>query len=53
MKQCQIFYNTKYGYVLQPISFKSISDALKDAKEKGMAYRIFVGNQCVRHGWYC
>ena len=52
MKPCKIIYNTRYGYIMQPISFNSIAAALRDAKETGMAFRIFVNNKCVRRGWY-
>ena len=52
MKQCQIYYNTKWGYVMHPKTFKSIAAALRDAKEEGMAFRIFVNGKCVKSGWY-
>ena len=52
MKQCQIYYNTKWGYVMRPVSFPSIASAIRDAKERQMAFRIFVGNECVRRGWF-
>lgn len=49
---CTIVFNTKWGYVMQPRQCKSIREALRLAKEEGMAYRIFdmQGNQ-IRQGW--
>lgn len=52
MKKCTILYNTKWGYVMQPITFPSIASAIRDAKERQMAFRIFINNQCIKRGWY-
>ena len=49
---CEIVFNTKWGYCIQPVKCKSIREGLRLAKEIGMAFRIFVGNKCVKSGWY-
>lgn len=51
-KQCEIIFNTKYGYCMQLIKCKSIAEAIRMAKEREMAFRIFVNGKCVRTGWY-
>lgn len=51
-KQCEIIFNTKYGYCMQLIKCKSIAEAIRIAKEREMAFRIFVNGKCVRTGWY-
>lgn len=50
-KECEIIFNTKYGYVMKPIMCKSISKEICLAKEYKMAYRIFIDNKCVKSGW--
>lgn len=50
-KECTVVCNTKNGYCLTPHKFKSIREAVRYAKELGMAYRVFVDGQCVRRGW--
>lgn len=49
-KRCEIIFNTKWGYCMQPVKCKSIAEAIRMAKEKGMAFRIFVGGKCVKNG---
>ena len=51
-KQCEIIFNTKCGYCMQPIKCKSIAEEIRMAKEREMAFRIFVNEKCVRNGWY-
>lgn len=48
---CTIVFNTRNGHIMQPIKCKSMSKALKLAREYGLAYRIFVGKKCVKSGW--
>lgn len=48
---CTVICNTKYGYCLTPVECKSISEAVRYAKDLDMAYRIFVNGKCVRRGW--
>lgn len=51
-KPCEIVFNTKWGYCMTPIECKSITEAIRIAKEEGMAFRLFVGGKCVKSGWY-
>lgn len=51
-KPCTIIFNTRNGYTMQPIQCKSIAEAIRLAKEEGMAFRIFVDGKCVKSGWY-
>ena len=50
-KECTVICNTKCGYCMQPYKCKSISEAIRYAKEMGMAYRIFVDGKCIKSGW--
>lgn len=50
-KECIVICNTKWGYCMQPHKCKSISEAIRYAKEMGMAYSIFVDGVCVKRGW--
>ena len=50
-KECEIVFNTKYGYIFQPIKCKSITEALRLAEERGEAYRIFCDGKLIRRGW--
>lgn len=52
MKECTIIFNTKNGYCLTPCKCKSISDALRKARETKLAYRIFVNGILYKHGWF-
>ena len=52
VKECEIVYNTKWGYCFTPAHFNSIAEALRDAREQRMAFRVFVDGKCVRRGWY-
>lgn len=49
---CTVVCNTKYGYCMTPKECKSIREALRYAKNMGMAYRIIdkEGN-VIRAGW--
>lgn len=48
-KECIVICNTRWGYCMKPHKCKSITEALKYAKEMGMAYRIYTNNfQCIR-----
>lgn len=51
-KKCEIIFNTRWGYCMQHIKCKSIAEAIREAKEIGMAFRIFVDGRCVKSGWY-
>ena len=51
-KQCEIIFNTKWGYCMKPVKCKSIADAVRTAKETEMAFRIIVDRKCVKTGWY-
>ena len=48
---CTLIMNTKYGYILSPVQCNSIRQAIKTAKQAGLAYRIFVNGKQVRQGW--
>ena len=48
---CTVICNTKWGYCMQPYKCKSIREAIKYAKELGMAYRIFIDEVCIKSGW--
>ena len=43
--------NTINGYCLTPKECKSISEAIRYAKETKLAYRIFVDGKCIKSGW--
>lgn len=49
---CTVICNTKNGYCLTPKECKSISEAIRYAKEMKLAYRIFVGEKVIKRGWY-
>ena len=49
---CTIICNTRNGYCLTPVECKSISEAIRYAKETKLAYRIFVDNKVIKRGWY-
>ena len=49
---CTIIFNTKWGYIMQPIKCESIRAALRLAEDCGMIFRIFVNGKCIRRGWY-
>ena len=51
MKNCTIVFNTRAGYVMQPIQCRSISAALRLARESGLAYRIFIDGKLYKRGW--
>ena len=51
MKECTVIVNTRWGYCMEPKKCKSIAEAVKYAKEMEMAYRVFVGGECVKRGW--
>lgn len=48
---CILIMNTRNGHVLAPIQCSSIREALRTAKENGLAYRIFVNGEQVKQGW--
>ena len=50
-KECEVICNTRWGYCMTPYKCKSISEAIRYAKDLGMAYRIFVDGVCVKSGW--
>jgi len=50
-KEREVICNTSWGYCMSSKKCKSISEALRYAKESGMAYRIFIGGKCVMRGW--
>lgn len=49
-KECIVICNTRLGYCTPPVKCKSISEAIRYAKDRGMAYRIFVDGRCVERG---
>lgn len=49
---CTVICNTRNGYCLTPKKCKSISEAIRYAKEMKLAYRIFVGEKVIKRGWY-
>lgn len=51
-KECTIIFNTRNGYCLQPQKFKSINQAIKEAKANKLAFRLFVNGLLVKSGWY-
>ncbi len=51
-KKYEIIFNTRWGYCMQPIQCKSIAEAIRKAKETGMAFRVVVDGKCVKSGWY-
>lgn len=51
-KICKIIFNTRNGYCLTPIKCASLAEADRLAREKEMAFRIYVGSKCIKHGWY-
>lgn len=53
MNECTIIFNTTYGYCMKPQKCRSISEALRLAKNNGMAYRIFgKDGKFIKSGWY-
>lgn len=54
MKNCYIIYNTRWGYCLRSHYFKSVSAAIRDAKQTQMAFRLFSinGGKLLQKGWY-
>ena len=50
-RECTVICNTKWGYCISPYNCKSISEAIRYAKELDMAYRIFIDGKCVKSGW--
>jgi len=50
-KKCEIVFNTRWGYTMQPIACKSISEAIRLAKQTEMAYRIKVKGKTIKSGW--
>ena len=48
---CTLIMNTKNGYTLSPVQCNSIRQAVKTAKENGLAYRIFVNGEQIKQGW--
>jgi len=50
-KECIAIFNTRNGHCLQPYKCKSISEAVRQAKELKLAYRIFIDGKCVKSGW--
>ncbi len=50
---CKIVFDTQWGHTTQPIECKSISEALRLAKDTGEIYRIFSKDgKLLRRGWY-
>lgn len=50
-KKCTLLLNTRNGYVLQPIECKSIAEAMREARESELAYRIVIDGKVVKSGW--
>lgn len=50
-KECTVICNTKWGYCMTPHKCKSIREAIRYAKEQDMAYRVFIGETCIKSGW--
>ena len=50
-KKCIVICNTKWGYCMAPRNCKSISEAIRYAKDMDMAYRILVDGKCIKSGW--
>ena len=50
-KKCTLILNTRWGYCLSPMQCGSISEALREARESGMAYRIFINGKLYKSGW--
>lgn len=51
-KECTLIINTRSGYIVSEVKCKSIREAVREAKEGiGFAYRIFVGNKCIKSGF--
>lgn len=48
---CILIMNTRNGHVLKPVHCSSIRQAIRTAKEYGLAYRIIVNGKQVKHGW--
>jgi hypothetical protein len=49
--KCTVICNTRWGYCMTPRECKSISEAVRYAKDLGMAYRVFVDGKVVKSGW--
>ena len=52
-KPCMIICNTKWGYCMHPVECNSIAEAIRYARETGIAYRIFdkKTKKLIRKGW--
>lgn len=50
-KECVVVCNTKWGYIMQPQRFNSITKGMLFAKKCNMAYRIFVDGELIKSGW--
>lgn len=48
---CTVICNTRNGYCLTQKGCKSISEAIRYAKELDLAYRIFVNGKYIKNGW--
>lgn len=51
-KECEIILNTRNGYCMTPHKCNSISEAIRYAKEMGLAFRIFADGKLIKKGWY-
>ena len=51
-KKCELHFNTRSGYCLQPKQCESISEAIREAKETKLAYRIIINGEVIKSGWY-
>jgi hypothetical protein len=51
-KKCELHLNTRNGYCLTPIKCESISEAIREAKETKLAYRIIINDKVIKNGWY-
>lgn len=50
-KEYTVICNTRCGYCMTPYKCQFINQAIKYAKDMGMAYRVFMHGKCVRSGW--
>lgn len=50
-KECKVICNTRWGYCMTSYKCKSISEAIRYAKELDLAYRIFADGKLIRSGW--
>ena len=53
-KPCRLVMNGhRTGYIFTPIECRSVSEALKIARESGFPYRIFdMSGKLIRQGWF-